>query len=105
MKAHKAKTYKFYADPGHGWLAVKTEELMDLGIITQISSCSYMRGGTTYLEEDSDASLFLSTYKDARGVEPKHIYEHTNNRSAIRSYDSYNVNKAVDYALRKFSKV
>lgn len=99
------KTYKFYADSGHGWLAVKTEELMNLGIITRISSYSYMRGATSYLEEDCDAELFFNAYKDKYGVEPKHTYEHTNNRSPIRNYDKYNANKAVDYALRKLSKV
>ena len=93
------KTYKFYADPGHGWLAVKIEELMQLGIITQISSYSYMRGATAYLEEDCDASLFFNAYKDKYGSDPKHTYRHTNNRSPIRNYDSYNRNKAVDYAL------
>jgi hypothetical protein len=93
------KTYKFYADPGHGWLAVKIEELMQLGIVTQISSYSYMRGGTAYLEEDCDASLFFCAYRDKHGVDPKHTYTHTNNRSPIRNYDSYNRNKAVDYAL------
>lgn len=99
------KTYKFYADPGHGWLAVKTEELMQLAIITRISAYSYMRGATSYLEEDCDAALFFNAYKEKYGVEPKHTYEHTNNRSPIRSYDSYNANKAVDLALRKLSKV
>jgi hypothetical protein len=93
------KTYKFYADPGHGWLAVKIIELMELGIVTQISAYSYMRGGTAYLEEDMDASLFFNAYRDKHGVEPKHTYKHTNNRSPIRNYDGYNRNKAVDYAL------
>ncbi len=94
------KTYKFYADSGHGWLAVKIEELMQLGIITQISSYSYMRGATAYLEEDCDASLFFNAYKDKYSTDPKHTYSHTNNRSPIRNYDSYNRNKAVDFALR-----
>ena len=93
------KTYKFYADPGHGWLAVKITELMELGIITQISNYSYMRGGTAYIEEDMDTSLFFCAYKDKYGVDPKHTYVHTDNRSPIRNYDSYNRNKAVDYAL------
>ena len=93
------KTYKFHADPGHGWVAVKLIELMQLGIITQISSYSYMRGATAYLEEDCDAALFFSTYKDKYGVEPKHNYNHQDSRSPIRSYDSYNKNKAVDFAL------
>lgn len=97
------KTYKFYADPGHGWLAVKIEELMQLGIITQISSYSYMRGATAYLEEDCDASLFFNAYKDKYGTDPKHTYTHTNNRSPIRNYDSYNRNKAVDFALLALS--
>jgi len=93
------KTYKFYVDSGHGWFAVKITELMQLGIITQISPYSYMRGATAYLEEDCDASLFFNAYRDKHGVEPKHTYEHTDKRSPIRSYDSYNRNKAVDYAL------
>jgi hypothetical protein len=93
------KAYKFYADPGHGWLAVKITELLELGIITQISNYSYMRGATAYLEEDCDASLFFNAYKDKYGGDPKHTYTHTNNRSAIRNYDSYNKNKAVDFAL------
>lgn len=93
------KTYKFYADPGHGWLAVKITELMQLGIVTQISSYSYMRGSTAYLEEDCDASLFFNAYKDKYGVDPKHNYTHTDKRSPIRSYDRYSRNKAVDLAL------
>lgn len=93
------KTYKFYADPAHEWLAVKITELMQLGIITQISTYSYMRGATAYLEGDCDASLFFNAYKDKYGADPKHTYKHTNNRSPIRNYDSYNRNKAVDFAL------
>lgn len=93
------KTYKFYADPGHGWLAVKIEELMQLGIVTQISSYSYMRGATAYLEEDVDASLFFAAYKDKTGRYPEHNYNHTDKTSPIRSYDRYNTNKAVDFAL------
>jgi hypothetical protein len=72
---------------------------MQLGIITQISNYSYMRGATAYLEEDYDASLFFNAYKDKYGTDPKHTYSHTNNRSPIRNYDSYNRNKAVDFAL------
>jgi len=78
---------------------MKTYKLMQLGIITQISSYSYMRGATAYLEEDCDASLFFNAYKDKYGTDPKHTYRHTNNRSPIRNYDSYNRNKAVDFAL------
>ena len=93
------KTYKFYADPAHEWLAVKITELMQLGIVTQISTYSYMRGATAYLEGDCDAAVFCEAYRDKHGVSPKFDYKHTDNRSPIRNYDSYNRNKAVDFAL------
>ena len=35
------KKYRFYTDPGHGWLAVKRQELIDLDIIEKISGYSY----------------------------------------------------------------
>lgn len=57
----KIKTYHFTNDPGHGWLHVKREELVRLGIADKISSYSYQRGGTVYLEEDCDATLFINT--------------------------------------------
>ena len=93
------KTYKFYADPGHGWVAVKIVELMQLGIITKVSGYSYMRGDTAYLEEDCDAAMFFNAYREKHGVDPKHNYNHTDRRSKIRSYSQYNCNKAVDIAL------
>lgn len=96
-----SKTYKFYCDPGHGWMAVKVQELLELAIITQISPYSYVRGKTVYLEEDCDAALFFNAYKDKHGVDPKFDYRHVNHRSPIRSYDRYNTNRMVDLALRK----
>jgi hypothetical protein len=87
----KNKTYKFYSDSGHGWLAVKRIELINLGIADKISHYSYQRGGTVYLEEDCDVSTFFKakgwvTAGDWKQnvVEGKH-----QDRSPIRSYDSY----------------
>jgi hypothetical protein len=57
------KTYKFYSDPAHAWLAVKRKELIELGLENPISSYSYQRGDTVYLEEDQDATLFINTLK------------------------------------------
>ena len=53
--------YKFYSDPGHGWLAVKRSELAALGIEADITSFSMQSpaGGTVYLEEDMDVSTFI----------------------------------------------
>lgn len=52
------KTYRFFEDPGHGWLEVTRQELNELGISDRISSYSYQKDGLVYLEEDCDATLF-----------------------------------------------
>lgn len=89
------KTYKFYADPGHAWLAVKINELHQLGILDKISTYSYMRNDTAYLEEDCDVTRFFNAYHEKYSVDPKTKGMSTDRRSKIRSYDSYNYNRAV----------
>jgi hypothetical protein len=81
--------FKFYSDAGHGWLAVKRKVLLEFLDANQISTYSYQRGGTVYLEEDCDASLFLSK---VRGAGYKYEIEEKRSktdRSIIRSYESY----------------
>lgn len=58
------KTYVFHEDAGHGWLAVKRQDLIDLDILDQVSSCSYEKGDTVYLEEDCDAPIFIRAMKE-----------------------------------------
>ncbi len=53
-----SKQYIFYSDALHGWLAVPIVDIVTLGIEKQISSYSFTRGDTAYLEEDADATLF-----------------------------------------------
>lgn len=81
--------YYFYSDPGHGWLAVNYDELVELGIQDKISSYSYVKGNTVYLEEDCDMSHFMNAM-EAKGV---HIRIHTvnepNKDSLIRSFARY----------------
>jgi len=87
------KVFKFYSDAGHGWLAVKRAYLEELGILSQISSYSYQRGATVYLEEDCDMSTFFHAYKSKFGVRPQTTDVVSNiwtDRSPIRSYDSFN---------------
>ena len=81
-------TVKFYADPGHGWAAVKRKTLVDLGIADKISTYSYQRGQSVYLEEDCDLSTFMSAMREA-GKEIEFKDSHTNGRSPIRSYETY----------------
>lgn len=80
---------KFYSDAGHGWLAVKRDLLIKLGLINKISHFSYERGKTIYLEEDCDAALFVETAK-AAGYELNMVSGAWAERSPIRSYNSFN---------------
>lgn len=56
------KPFKFYSDNSTGWLAVKRDLLIELGIMGQITDCSLQRGDTVYLHDDSDYSLFEAAY-------------------------------------------
>lgn len=84
------KTVKrtFYSDPSHGWLEVDYSELAELGVLKQISSCSYRRGNAVYLEEDCDAGVYINAMK-ARGYSFVFEERDTNHESAIRSYCAY----------------
>jgi len=83
----KPKQYYFHTDPGHGWLAVKRNELVRLGILDKISGFSYQRGETVYLEEDCDASIFLNT-KESFQEELK-IKETYRENTPIRNYSQF----------------
>ena len=48
-------TYIYFSDPGHGWLRVPLDHLAGI----DFSKHSYTDGTYAYLEEDSDASVWL----------------------------------------------
>ena len=77
--------FKFYSDPGHGWLAVKKSVLEKHGILDKISTYSYIKGDTYYLEEDCDFSLLIETLVDAN-VNYSIEEEIMGNNSVIRNY-------------------
>lgn len=103
------KVYKYYQDAGHGWLAVKRSELVELGIANKITSYSYQRGKTVYLEEDCDMTTFVNaltardngisfvvqssrTNPNKLDMNPaKNVFFEVKycERSPIRSYDGY----------------
>ena len=58
----QTKKMTYFADPGHGWLAVKRETIQALKIEDQISTYSYetTSGQTVYLDEDRDMVIFLN---------------------------------------------
>lgn len=84
----KIKKYTLFCDPGHGWVKVKRSELEKLNIQDKISSYSYQRNDSVYLEEDCDLGIFYDACKST-GIEIELVYKNTNNRSKIRSYESY----------------
>jgi hypothetical protein len=83
------KTYIWAIDAGHEWLAVRKSELEELGIANDISTYSYMKGSTAYLEGDCDAALFFDAYKQKHGVEPKTKQGKHWDRQPCRSFDMY----------------
>ncbi len=66
----KEKTYRFFSDPGHGWLEVDYHDLLELGIEGQISRYSYRKGRLVYLEEDCDFAVFLGAFQERFETSP-----------------------------------
>lgn len=84
----------YFTDPGHGWVSIKKSVLSSLGILDQISHYSYMRGASAYLEEDCDLGL-LYRVCDSKGIKIELKPKHTNKRSPIRSYATFNAENAL----------
>lgn len=81
--------YRFYNDPGHGWLRVARRELLTLGIADRITVYSYQsrKGAWVYLEEDQDWTTFDQA-KKARGEAYTTLdYYHEDNR--VRGLANY----------------
>ena len=64
------KKFDYIQDPAHGWIKVSIKQLSILGIVDDISSCSYYRNGFAYLEEDCDASTFFNAYRAKYNSDP-----------------------------------
>lgn len=83
------KTYKHFTDAAHGWIGVKRQELIDLGIINDISPYSYQKGSMVYLEEDGDAKRFIMMHEYKHGIKPLIIDGSYQDRHYIRSYERF----------------
>ena len=84
-------TLDFYSDPGHAWVKFPMSKLYELGIQNKISTYSYRRNNTAYLEEDMDASILIEKLKEL-GITFKVREFNTNKYSKIRSYRHYHTN-------------
>lgn len=85
----RQKVFALHVDPGHGWLKVRQDDLIALGIANNISAYSYRRGIYAYLEEDRDAVIFVDAYRKTTGREPMCRHRHADRRSRIRDYDMF----------------
>ena len=83
-------TRTFYSDPGHGWLKVSYDELVELGIETSISQYSYRNGEDVFLEEDCDYGRYARAMED-RGINLNINEIGANGDSIIRSYNRYSI--------------
>lgn len=97
------RRYRFFSDPSHAWLRVPMADIVALRLENDISHYSYVRDSIAYLEEDSDASLFIAAYVKAIGTRPA-ITEAppANNASRIRGYLAWDRrNVLLNVELRK----
>jgi hypothetical protein len=83
---------QYFTDPGHGWVKVPFKLLKQLGIAEKISSYSYCRNDSVYLEEDCDLGALYESLI-SKGIKVELVQKHTNNRSKIRSYSSFAFNE------------
>ncbi len=67
----------FHCDPGHAWLEVTPEQLLDVGLNrASFTTCSYVsRDGRIYLEEVCDAGKFIKAFADKYGRDELHFQE------------------------------
>lgn len=61
----------FWVDPGHGWLQVKYDDLITLGVLDKISAYSYRGNEIAYLEEDIDAGIYIDALFGPHKDRPK----------------------------------
>lgn len=80
--------YKFFQDPGHGWVEVSIAELRRLNIDGQISPYSFRNGHFAYLEEDGDFSAWAKA-KRAAGEDFDIVELHTNKDSIVRRFQPF----------------
>ena len=84
------KTIKHFQDPGHGWYKVSRKLLRKMNLLDKISSFSYQKGNWVYLEEDVDASIFFTRYKELFGeLQIKVTTNISENMSSIRYYQPF----------------
>jgi|JFJP01.1.fsa_nt_gi hypothetical protein len=82
--------FKYYTDPGHGWMMTPVKLLEKYKVQDKISKYSYIDGDTAFLEEDCDATVLLNAIEAAGDTAAFLVDMHTDEDSFIRELQSYN---------------
>ena len=80
----------YFNDGGHGWYSVKRSKLESMGVLSKISSFSYQRGESVYLEEDCDAALFFNNLTEEEKQSIK-VIDSYYDRSPVRNYERFSL--------------
>jgi hypothetical protein len=80
----------YHNDGGHGWYSVKRSKLESMGVLNKISSFSYQKGDSVYLEEDYDAGFFFNKLTEQERQSIK-IIDSYKDRSPVRNYDRFSL--------------
>jgi hypothetical protein len=79
--------FKFFSDPGHGWLRVDVQTAESVGLtLADFTPFSYQWAHWLYLEEDVDASTFFKAYMAKYNRPPVIEEEHSDVDSVVRNY-------------------
>ena len=89
IEALRSLPHKFHSDPGHGWLEVEYQDLLNLRIAGDISGYSYRDGSKVYLEEDMDAGTYINALFGEYGKRtPEQSEQATNWIELMQNYDT-----------------
>jgi hypothetical protein len=93
--ALEPRTFTYLQDPGHGWLIVSRDDLIDAGMSSgDFSSCSYVKEDSLALEEDCDMPRFLKRL-DERGIPYRLREQHTKGDAYVRRWASNPISSAT----------
>ena len=91
--------FKFWSDPGHGWIEVTRKLFIELGgKMEDVSTCSYQSHGgeILYLEEDCDGAILAKLIERKYGgdwMDVSEWCEEHRDKIFIRDLDSVTINK------------
>lgn len=80
----------YHNDSGHGWYSVKRSVLESMGVLNKISSFSYQKGDSVYLEEDYDAGFFFNNLSSQK-LDSIEVIDSYEDISPVRNYDRFSL--------------